>query len=206
MIRRSSRDHRLPWRDTPWRHGHGTVHLNEDLLVIEREVIDAASGRFVPIVTDLWRTSQAVIRYRMGDVLVPRRGPCPCGSVLAGVERIEGREDDVLTLPEARGESLLPVFADAVRAAGGVPQAASRPASSSSATIRTGVCRISSFPHRLAGRGARRQGQESPPRRPAPVRWASTARAVASSGSLSLTAIRSRCRAEASSPDRTVCS
>lgn len=97
--------------------GHGTVHLNEDLLVIEREVIDAASGRFVPIVTDLWRTSQAVIRYRMGDVLVPRRGPCPCGSVLAGVERIEGREDDVLTLPEARGESLLPVFADAVRAA-----------------------------------------------------------------------------------------
>ncbi len=79
---------------------HGTMHLNEDLLVVEREEIDTASGRFVPIVTDLWRTSQAVVRFRMGDVLVPAP-QCPCGSGYAAIARIEGRSDDVLLLPAA---------------------------------------------------------------------------------------------------------
>lgn len=95
----------------------GVIHLNEDLLVVERDVIDPATGRFVPIVTDLWRTSQAVIRYRMGDVLVPRSLPCPCGSPMTAVERIEGREDDLISLPGLGGEQAVPVFADAVRAA-----------------------------------------------------------------------------------------
>ncbi len=100
--------------------GHGTVHLNEDLLVVEREVIDSASGRFVPVVTDLWRTSQAVVRYRMGDVLVPAPG-CPCGSAFTPIARIEGRSDDVVLLPPAApgtsSGAVVPVFADAIRSA-----------------------------------------------------------------------------------------
>ena len=82
---------------------HGTLHLNEDLLHIEREPLDAATGRFTPVVTDLYRTSQAIIRYRLGDVLLPGRDDCPCGSVLATVGRIEGRVDDVLRFPDASG-------------------------------------------------------------------------------------------------------
>lgn len=95
---------------------HGTLHLNEDLVHVEREVIDEASGRFVPIVTDLYRTSQAIIRYRMGDVLVPGPHGCPCGSAFAAVERIEGRADDVLRFVAATGETR-PLFADFVRTA-----------------------------------------------------------------------------------------
>ncbi len=95
---------------------HGTLHLNEDLVHLEREVIDEASGRFVPIITDLYRTSQAIIRYRLGDVLVPGAANCPCGSVFTAIDRIEGRADDVLQFTAATGETR-PLFADFIRAA-----------------------------------------------------------------------------------------
>lgn len=96
----------------------GTLHLNEDLLIFERELLDPNSGRFTPVVTDLVRTSQAIIRYRMADVLIPRADVCPCGSVLAAIEAVEGRADDVIELTSADG-SAVPLFADFVRAAVG---------------------------------------------------------------------------------------
>lgn len=95
---------------------HGTLHLNEDLVHVEREVIDEASGRFVPVITDLYRRSQAIIRYRLGDVLVPGAANCPCGSSFAAIDRIEGRADDVLRFAAATGETRA-LFADFVRAA-----------------------------------------------------------------------------------------
>ena len=94
----------------------GTLHLNEDLLHIEREVIDEASGRFTPIITDLYRQSQAIIRYRLGDVLLPGLDACPCGSVFATVSRIEGRADDMLRFRGTDGTEQ-PLFADFVRGA-----------------------------------------------------------------------------------------
>ncbi len=95
---------------------HGTLHLNEDLVHVERELIDEASGRFIPIVTDLYRRSQAIVRYRLDDVLVPGPANCPCGSALATIGRIEGRADDVLRFRAATGETR-PLFADFARAA-----------------------------------------------------------------------------------------
>jgi putative adenylate-forming enzyme len=91
---------------------HGTLHLNEDLLVVERE--DVGDGRFAPVVTDLFRTTQAIIRYRIGDVLHPAATPCACGSALLAIDRIEGRDDDVLRLARAAGGTG-PCFADLVR-------------------------------------------------------------------------------------------
>jgi putative adenylate-forming enzyme len=93
---------------------HGVLHLNEDYVLFEREWLDAARTRFVPLITDLYRTSQPVIRYRLNDVLVPRATPCPCGSPLLALDRIEGREDDVLWLPSASGSNAVPVFADVI--------------------------------------------------------------------------------------------
>lgn len=36
---------------------HGTIHLNEDIVYIEKEYIDPATRRFVPMITDFSRTS-----------------------------------------------------------------------------------------------------------------------------------------------------
>lgn len=90
---------------------HGTVHLNEDCLIVERDWIDRATRRFAPIVTDLYRRTQPVIRYRLNDVLVEREQPCPCGSPFIALERIEGREDDIVWLAGAGG-GITPVFPD----------------------------------------------------------------------------------------------
>lgn len=98
----------------------GTIHLNEDVLFVERDVIDPESGRFVPIVTDLWRTSQAIIRYRLDDILIPSTKPCGCGSVMLAIDRIEGRVDDAVLLPRlelTEEPALQPLYADVVKSA-----------------------------------------------------------------------------------------
>ncbi len=93
----------------------GTLHLAEDLVVVEREPV--GDGRFVPVVTDLFRRSQAVLRRRMGDVLV-EAGDCPCGDPRVAVAEIAGRTDDVLWLPRADDPATsAPFFPDFVRAA-----------------------------------------------------------------------------------------
>lgn len=94
----------------------GRIHLNEDLLVVEKEYVDRATGRFVPVITDLHRRTQAILRFRLGDVLVESRAPCPCGSPFLALDRIEGRFDDVLALPSMTSDlgQLAPLFADYV--------------------------------------------------------------------------------------------
>ena len=82
---------------------HGTLHLNEDWLIVEKEWLD--DTRFIPIITDLKRESQPVIRYRMNDIL--HVGTCSCGSKMQAISRIEGRMDDVL---ELGGATIFPDF------------------------------------------------------------------------------------------------
>lgn len=88
----------------------GQIHLNEPYLIIEKEWIDAARTRFTPIITDLWRRAQPVIRYRMDDVLQVASPSCPCGRPSLAIAAVEGRRDDVLMLRGRRG--VVPVFAD----------------------------------------------------------------------------------------------
>jgi probable adenylate-forming enzyme len=71
----------------------GNFHLNEELVLIEREYLD--ERRFVPIVTDFTRQSQPIVRYRLNDILVEKRGHCPCGNPASLIQYIEGREDDI---------------------------------------------------------------------------------------------------------------
>jgi putative adenylate-forming enzyme len=94
----------------------GTLHLAEDLVRFDREPLDADGRRFMPVVTDLCRTAQPIIRYRLDDILVTRECPCPCGSVLTALERIEGRADDVLMVRTV-GPAPCVVYADFVRRA-----------------------------------------------------------------------------------------
>ncbi len=92
----------------------GTLHLNEDLAVFDREYLDRAARKFVPVVTDFHRISQPFIRHRLNDILTERATPCPCGSVLLALERIEGRCDDLLYWPSLGDGPPRPVFPDFV--------------------------------------------------------------------------------------------
>ncbi len=71
----------------------GTLHLNEDVLIVERDPIPG-TNRCRPIGTDLRRVSQPVVRLRLDDLLEPA-GPCRCGSPLLAVQGVEGRYEDL---------------------------------------------------------------------------------------------------------------
>lgn len=77
---------------------HGILHLNEDVLIVEREPVPG-TDRFLPIVTDLRRSSQPMIRVRLGDLLQPLAPPCPCGSPLSAIHPVEGRLEDLWRWP-----------------------------------------------------------------------------------------------------------
>lgn len=95
-----------------------TLHLNEDSLIVERDPV-AGSNRFRPIVTDLRRRGQPMVRVRLDDLIEPR-SPCPCGSPRLAIQPVEGRVGDIwrsgegLVLPREIDDALetaLPIFA-----------------------------------------------------------------------------------------------
>ncbi|QQZ59392.1 hypothetical protein JI735_22405 [Paenibacillus sonchi] len=93
---------------------YGMLHLNEDIVHIEKEYLDRESRRFVPVVTDFSRSVQPIIRYRLNDILTESAAPCPCGSLFTAIERIEGRCDDILYLPHSENGQLVTLFPDFV--------------------------------------------------------------------------------------------
>ena len=94
----------------------GTLHFNEDFLIIEKRYIDTEKKRFHPIITDLKRESQLVIRYELNDIILEKEKPCPCESKMMAVEAIEGRSDDILQFKNQKGE-LVSIFPDFFRRA-----------------------------------------------------------------------------------------
>lgn len=82
---------------------HGTLHLCEDCVKFEYEQPVPGSELVTPIITDFSRQTQAMVRYRMNDLLRLRHTPCPCGSPLQAVAQVEGRMDDLLHLPGPGG-------------------------------------------------------------------------------------------------------
>lgn len=70
--------------------------------------------RVQPIVTDLWRRTQPIIRYRLNDVLQLDPRPCSCGSPFRVIRAIEGRCDDICSFELLAG-GLRPFFPDTIR-------------------------------------------------------------------------------------------
>lgn len=77
---------------------HGRLHLNEHALEVELEPVSGTAA-CRPIITDLRRRSQPVVRLRMDD-LVERddSGPCPCGYAGRLILPPEGRHADIWRL------------------------------------------------------------------------------------------------------------
>lgn len=95
---------------------HGVLHLNEDALIVDKRWLDQETGRFVPILTDLYRRTQPIVRYELNDVLIARQAPCACGSVFQALDSIEGRTDDLCELLRPDG-SQGQIFPDYLRLA-----------------------------------------------------------------------------------------
>lgn len=91
------------------------IHLNEDLMFFQDE--DLGQGRFVPIITDLFREVQPLIRYRLDDVLVRGENNCACGSYYRTIEKIECRKEDVFIFYDVLKNSRIPLYPDYIRKA-----------------------------------------------------------------------------------------
>jgi phenylacetate-CoA ligase len=82
---------------------HQGIHLFEDTTLVEN--VDA-DGQPVPpgqpgarlLVTNLYNLVQPLLRLEVTDVVTLDPNPCPCGRVLARMNTIYGRSDDVLSL------------------------------------------------------------------------------------------------------------
>jgi phenylacetate-CoA ligase len=80
--------------------GHG-MHLQADWVVLEvvdrhnNPVPDGQRGERV-LVTNLYNSIQPFIRYEIDDVVTMSPTPCPCGSPLPLIEKVEGRKDEVV--------------------------------------------------------------------------------------------------------------
>lgn len=81
----------------------GSLHLAEDVVHFGFEPAVPGSMLQAPIVTDFTRRSQALLRYRMNDLLELADEPCACGSPYHAVRRIEGRADDIFHLAASDG-------------------------------------------------------------------------------------------------------
>jgi phenylacetate-CoA ligase len=93
---------------------HDGIHLFDDASIVENVDED---GRPVPpgepgarvLVTNLYNRVQPIIRLAVADVMTIHPEPCACGRTLVRAAAIDGRHDDVLSLP-ARGGGTVTVL------------------------------------------------------------------------------------------------
>ena len=106
---------------------HGWLHVNADWVLLEP--VDP-EGRPTPpgqqshtvYISNLANRVQPILRYDLGDSVLQRPDPCPCGLRLPAI-RVQGRSGDVVTLPNDNGRNAtIPAlsFTVAIDAAGGI--------------------------------------------------------------------------------------
>jgi phenylacetate-coenzyme A ligase PaaK-like adenylate-forming protein len=99
---------------------HGWLHVSSDWAILEpvdedlRPTPPGEPSRTV-LLTNLANRIQPIIRYDLGDSVLARPDPCPCGSPLLAIQ-VAGRRDDVLRLQAANGSTVtvLPLAIGAV--------------------------------------------------------------------------------------------
>ena len=88
----------------------GWLHVNSDWVILEpvdADYLPTPPGEpsHTVLLTNLVNRVQPIIRYDLGDTVVARPDPCPCGSPLPAI-RVQGRRDDVLRLRAANGRTV----------------------------------------------------------------------------------------------------
>ncbi|MFC4589798.1 phenylacetate--CoA ligase family protein [Sphaerisporangium corydalis] len=87
---------------------HGWYHVNGDWVIAEP--VDADHRPVPPgepshtvLLTNLANRVQPILRYDLGDGVLTRPDPCPCGDPLPAI-RVQGRAADLLAFPTASGD------------------------------------------------------------------------------------------------------
>nr|WP_166015673.1 MULTISPECIES: phenylacetate--CoA ligase family protein [Chelativorans] len=93
----------------------GWLHINADWVAFEP--VDADYRAVAPgeqshtvLISNLANRVQPILRYDLGDSVLQRPDPCPCGNPLPAI-RVQGRSADVLTFRTPGGEVRLPPLA-----------------------------------------------------------------------------------------------
>ncbi|MEV5596763.1 phenylacetate--CoA ligase family protein [Streptomyces sp. NPDC052496] len=86
---------------------HGWYHVNSDWAVLEPVDADhrpTPPGQFshTVLISNLANRVQPFLRYDLGDSVLLRPDPCPCGNPLPAL-RVQGRSGDILTFPARSG-------------------------------------------------------------------------------------------------------
>lgn len=86
------------------------LHVNADWVVFEP--VDADYRPTPPgeqshtvLISNLANRAQPILRYDLGDSILQRPDPCPCGDRLPAI-RVQGRAADMLTFPTDHGERI----------------------------------------------------------------------------------------------------
>jgi phenylacetate-coenzyme A ligase PaaK-like adenylate-forming protein len=89
---------------------HGWLHVNNDWVTFEP--VDAEFRPVPPgqvshtvLVSNLANRLQPIIRYDLGDSVVEREDPCPCGSPFPAI-RVQGRAADLVRFENAGGQAV----------------------------------------------------------------------------------------------------
>lgn len=84
---------------------HGNMHENPEYGI--SEILDPLGNPVAPgeegevVVTSFLNPVMPLIRYRLGDVAIRRGGmDCPCGRRMPLIEKVVGRVDDILFVPD----------------------------------------------------------------------------------------------------------
>lgn len=90
--------------------GEGWLHVNSDWVAAEPvdaqyRPVPAGQQSHTVLITNLANRVQPILRYDLGDAVLQRPDPCPCGDPLPAI-RVQGRAADVLTFPTGDGEEV----------------------------------------------------------------------------------------------------
>lgn len=102
---------------------HRGLHLNADSVyceVVPDDRLSAGPNAGRLLITDLTNRAMPLIRYQVGDVVIPSDRTCRCGRGLPLIEEVVGREADYVLTPAGTlisGISLTDHFATEIRGA-----------------------------------------------------------------------------------------
>jgi len=89
---------------------YGWMHVNSDWVIVEPVEADyrptpPGKQSHTVLISNLANRVQPVLRYDLGDSVLQRPDPCPCGNPMPAI-RVQGRATDTLTFPNDHGEQI----------------------------------------------------------------------------------------------------